>query len=110
MSVTGAVAVNGYSEHSELANRFAAYLTCSCADELYQMTGKASANIHGDADNEPLQIFLLEYADSVPLPKLMEAGNFWLQLERLFAGVWNGDDVTESVQELAAQMTSQLTR
>ncbi len=108
MSVTGTVAVNSYSEHAELANRFAAYLTGECADTLYQMSGKASANLHAEADNGPLQIFLLEYADSVPLPKLMEAGNFWLQLERLFAGVWNGDDVTESVQELAEQMASQV--
>lgn len=108
MSVTNSVAVNGYSEHKELANRFAAYLTNECADSLYEMTGKTSSNLHAEDDNGPLQIFMLEYADSVPLPKMMETGNFWLQLERLFASVWNGADVTVMVQELADQMASQV--
>ena len=44
MSVTTAVAVNGYSSHKELANRFAAYLVDECADTLYEKTGKVSAN------------------------------------------------------------------
>lgn len=108
MSVTNAVAVNGYSEHKELANRFAAYLCCEYADSLYEMTGKAPANLHAEAENGPLQIFLLEYADSIPLPKMMETGNFWLQLERLFASVWNGADVTAMVQELSNQIASQV--
>lgn len=108
MSVTNAVAVNGYSGHKELANRFAAYLTSECADSLYEMTGKTSANLHAEEESGPLQIFMLEYADSVPLPKMMETGNFWLQLERLFASVWNGEDVTAMVQELSNQMASQV--
>lgn len=108
MSVTNAVAVNGYSEHKELANRFAAYLTGEYAGSLYEMTGKTSANLHAEPENGPLQIFMLEYADSVPLPKMMATGNFWLQLERLFAGVWNGADVTAMVQELAGQIDSQV--
>lgn len=108
MSVTNAVAVNGYSKNKELANRFAAYLTTEYAPFLYEMTGKASANLHAAEENGPLQIFLMEYADSVPLPKMMETGNFWLQLERLFAKVWNGADVTALVQELAGQIATQV--
>jgi len=108
MSVTNAVAVNGYSRHRETAERFAAYLTSECADSLYERTGKVSASLHADADNGALQIFKLEYADSVPLPKLMETGNFWPQLERLFARVWNGADVTSLVEELADQIASQV--
>lgn len=108
MSVTNAVAVNGYSEQKELANRFAAYLSCEYAASLYEMTGKAPANLQANADNGPLQIFLLEYADSVPLPKMMSTGNFWLQLERLFASVWNGADVAAMVQELSEQIASQV--
>lgn len=108
MSVTNVVAVNGYSEHTELANRFAAYLVSDCADTLYSRTGKVSANIHAEADNEELQVFKAEYADSVPLPKMMETGNFWLQLEGLFSKVWNGADVTELVQELSDQIVTQV--
>ena len=107
MSVTNAVAVNGYSRHKELANKFAAYLVDECADSLYDRTGKVPANLYAAAEEEPLAIFKLEYAESIPLPKMMETGNFWLQLERLFAKVWNGEDVTAQVQELAAQITAQ---
>ena len=109
MSVTNAVAINGYSSHQELANRFAAYLVTECADSLYERSGKVSANINVNRDNGALQIFMLEYGESVPLPKMMETGNFWMQLERLFSSVWNGADVTELVEKLADQIDSQIT-
>ena len=92
MSVTQAVAINGYSENRELANRFASYLVTECADSLYERSGKVSANRNAEQQNGALQIFMLEYGDSIPLPKMMETGNFWLQLERLFSSVWNGAD------------------
>lgn len=108
MSVTNAVAVNSYSEHEELANRFAAYLVTEYADSLYERTGKVSANLHMESDLAGLQVFKQEYAKSIPLPKMMETGNFWLQLEGLFSKVWNGADVTQLVQELADTITVQV--
>ena len=90
MSVTNAVAINGYSEHQDLANQFATYLVTECADSLYETTGKVAAKLDTDEENGALQIFKAEYADSIPLPKMMETGNFWLQLEGLFSKVWNG--------------------
>ncbi|MDE5589349.1 MAG: extracellular solute-binding protein [Acetatifactor sp.] len=107
MSVTNAVAVNGYSQHKELANKFAAYLVDECVDSLYERTGKVPAKLSAGTDNGALQIFKLEYARSVPLPKMMDTGNFWLHLERLFAQVWDGEDVTAQVQELASQIEAQ---
>lgn len=108
LSVTNVVVVNGYSEHKELANRFAAYLTDGYTDNLYERTGKVSANVNANRENKTLQIFLQEYADSVSLPKLMEIGNLWMQLEALFAKVWNGAEVTPLVQELANQISTQV--
>ena len=108
LSVTNAVVVNGYSEHRELANEFAAYLTDEYVDNLYERTGRMAANRNVNTDNGALQVFMAEYAESVSLPKMMETGNFWLQLEVLFAKVWNGEDVTTLVQELADNMTVQL--
>lgn len=108
LSMTGAVAVNGYSEHKELANGFAAYLVNDCAEELYEKTGKLPARNGTDEDNGPAQIFKLEYADSVSLPKLMETGNFWLQMEVLFSKVWNGAEVEPLVSELAEQIAAQV--
>ena len=108
LSVTNAVAVNSYSEHAELANRFAAWLVTEYADSMYDMTGKVPAYLGANADNGALQIFKLEYADSIPLPKMMETGNFWLQLEGLFSKVWNGADVTALVQELDETISEQV--
>lgn len=108
MSVTGAVAVNGYSGHKEVANRFAAYLVNEYADTLYERTGKMPANLAANADNSAVQICRQEYAESVPLPKMMETGNYWLYLERLFAMVWNDGDIETLVKELDQQITFQL--
>lgn len=108
MSVTNVVAVNGYSSHKELANRFAAYLVNDCAENLYERTGKMPANLKANADNGDLQIFLQEYAHSMPLPKMMETGNYWLYLERLFAMVWNDGDAEALVRDLDQQITFQL--
>lgn len=110
MSVTSVVAVNGYSEHQELANDFAAFLADGYAENLYDLTGKVSANRKVNQDNEALQVFLAEYEDSMPLPKLMEASNYWIQLEVLFAKVWNGEDVNGLVQQLDQQMRTQLVK
>lgn len=110
LSVTGAAVINGYSEHKELADRFAAYLSEEYADGLYERSGKMPASIHAaeNADNGALAIFANEYADSVSLPKMLETGNFWMQLEVLFSKVWNGEDVTTLVQQLADNMSQQL--
>ncbi len=110
LSVTGAAVINGYSEHKELADRFAAYLSEEYADGLYERSGKMPASIHAaeNADNGALTIFADEYADSVSLPKMLETGNFWMQLEVLFSKVWNGEDVTTLVQQLADNMLQQL--
>lgn len=110
MSVTSAVAINGYSDHRELANAFATFLVDGYAENLYDLTGKASANRNVNRDNGALQIFLAEYEDSMPLPKLMESSNYWIQLEVLFARVWNGEDVSSLVEQLDQQMRTQLVK
>ena len=83
-------------------------MTDEYASQLYEWTDKVSANLNANTDNIGLQTFMKEYADSVPLPKMMEIGNFWMHLEVLFSKVWNGADVTEAVQELSEQMNIQI--
>lgn len=107
LSVTHTIAVNGYSTKKELANQFAAYLTNDAATQLYERTGKAAANITANQEKNALQIFMEEYANSVPLPKMMETSNLWIQLEILFSKVWNGADVAAQVQELSNQIQIQ---
>ena len=46
------------------------------------------------------QIYALEYAGSVSLPKMMETENFWMQIETMFARIWEGEDVTTELTTL----------
>ena len=110
LSVTGAAVINGYSEHKELADRFAAYLAEGYSDGLYERSGKMPASLHAaeNADNGALTVFADEYADSVSLPKMLETGNFWMQLEVLFSKVWNGEDVTTLIEQLAGTIAEQV--
>jgi len=100
MSTTTAVVINGYSEKKELANAFAAYLVNDYAGELYARSGKPAANIHANVAYDGLEIFDLEYAQSVPLPKIIELENVWMELEAMFARIWDGADVQEEIEKL----------
>lgn len=100
MSTTSAIVINGYSEKKELANAFAAYLVNDFAGELYGRCGKPSANIHANAEYAGLTVFDAEYAESVPLPKIIELENIWMELEALFSRIWSGEDVEEEAENL----------
>ncbi len=107
LSVTSVVAVNGYSEHQELANRFASFLTTEYAGELYTRAGKAAAN-KNIISNDMMYVFQQEYASSISLNKMIDTSNFWLQLEILFSKVWNGEDEKTLLDALEQQIESQI--
>lgn len=109
LSVTGIVAINGYSDDKELANQFAAFLASEYASELYARSGKSAANNNIASAYDALDIFKAEYAESIPLSKMIETSNFWIQLEILFSKVWNGEDVNMLVEQLEQQLTLQTT-
>lgn len=108
LSVTEAVAVNGFSQHRELANRFASYLTVECADKLFDRSGKMSSLLSANWQDEQQKAFAHQYINSVSLPKLMEIGDLWLRLEVLFSKVWDGEEVEPLIQELEEQVIVQL--
>lgn len=110
LSVTGALAISSYSEKKEEANQFATFLVTEYADELYGRTGKMSANKNMDTDNDAVQVFQAEYGESIPLCKMIDTSNLWIQLEVLFSKVWNGEDAGALLQELANQMSTQLAK
>jgi len=111
MSVTDAIVVNGYSAHKEAANDFAYYLSTADADTLYDWTGKVSVleGVDYGEHNDEIQVFAGEYEESVPLPKMLETSNYWVNLEMLFASVWDGADANEGLKKLSEQMKLQVT-
>lgn len=108
LSVTNVIAVNGFGQQKAKANDFAAYLAGQTGDDLYQRCGKLSTNLNVSHENEKLATAMEGYKESVSLPKLMQASNFWVQLEVTLTGIWQGDDVALSLQRLQEQMESQV--
>lgn len=108
LSVTNCVVINGYSEHKDLANEFATYLTGEYFQDLYARCGKASANYAANPENAALMMFMKEYENADSLPKMIQTSNFWIQLEILFSRVWEGGDADALLLELSDQIFSQV--
>lgn len=117
MSETSCIAINPYSKHTETANDFARFVTTEYADKLYSLTcdrengisGKLSVASNVAYEYPAFGIFAEEYARSIPLPKMTETSNFWINLEAVFASVWNGEEPNKLLRNLAEQMMLQAT-
>lgn len=111
LSVTQCVAVNGYSAKKEMANDFAVYLTMYDTDNLYARTGKLPVfcNEGGKTYEDPnAAAFHLEYENSVPMPKMIETSNFWVEMEISFAKIWEGADANNTLKVLSEQIMGQV--
>lgn len=108
MSVTNALVINGYSKHKDAANRFVEYLANEDGNELYEKTGKLPSRIQEQYLNDSMTAFVQNYAKSVPMPKLVETSNFWVELEICFAKVWSGEDANAELKSLSEQIKTQL--
>ena len=108
LSVTNVLVINGYSEKKSAANKFAAFVTTNYADQIYQRTGKLSASYNAKYTDEAALTFQEEYSTSIPLPKLVEASNLWVQLEITFMDIWGGEDAATRLKSFADQIQSQL--
>lgn len=109
LSVTNCVVINGYSDKQELASDFAKFLTCDYADTLYARTGKVAARYGVDYGNDNLQEFVNQYETSIPMPKMVETSNFWVELEIAFSQIWDGADVNDRLRQLSEQIMTQVT-
>lgn len=109
LSVTQCVVVNGYSTHKDMANEFAVYLTCLNTGDLYSRTGKLPANSDAvEEANVNARAFLLEYEKSVPIPKMIETSNYWIEMEIAFARIWDGEDENLTLKALSEQIMAQI--
>ncbi|MCR5672755.1 MAG: sugar ABC transporter substrate-binding protein [Lachnospiraceae bacterium] len=108
LSVTDAVAINGYSEKKADANKFATYLVNYKASDLYMKSGKVSCSKGVEYEDAQIANVMAEYEKSVPLPKMVEAANYWVQLEIAFTKVWNGADPDETLRELSDTIGAQI--
>ncbi len=108
LSVTTVIAVNGYSEKKSMANDLASYLSFEKGPDLYRKSGKISCRRGCVYDNNEIYNIMNEYEKSVPLPKMIETSNFWVQLEIAFTKVWNGADPDETLRTLSDTIGAQI--
>lgn len=109
LSVTQCVVINGYSVKKEMANDFALYLTRQASEQLFARTGKLPVSDTGDTyENADRLAFLQEYECSVPMPKMIETSNFWVELEITFARIWSGEDANSGLKTLSEKIMSQV--
>lgn len=109
LSVTNALVVNGYSMKKQLANDFARFLVYDKGKGLYERSGKICSRQDAKYKNPAINSALKVYQNSTSLPKILETGNFWAQLEAAFANIWQGADVNAELRSLSEQMMSQVT-
>lgn len=108
LSMTSSVVINGYSEHIKEANEFAKFLTCDFSNDLYERTGKLSAHKTEYVEGSGFDIFAKAYEKSIPMPKMVEVSNFWMQLEIAMRDIWEGADINKTVRALSEQMMTQV--
>ncbi len=109
LSVTDGVIINGYSEHKEAADAFAAFMVTEMSSTLYSRTGKLPC-VNASAENlmEVPPLVRSSYISSVSLPKLVELETYWMQLELAYNKIWNGDDPDEILRNLATVVSDNL--
>ncbi|MCR5421870.1 MAG: sugar ABC transporter substrate-binding protein [Lachnospiraceae bacterium] len=108
LSETSTIVINGYSGNREKANDFAEYMSYTKADSVYKKAGRISCLKNIVYEDEEISKVMQEYEKSVPMPKMIEAGNYWVQLEIAFTKVWNGEDPDVTLKELNDTMVQQI--
>lgn len=108
LSVTKCITVNGFSDSKDAANKFAAFVTTEYATNLYQRTGFLASTNNSGCEEEIFKVFLQEYENSIPLPKIVETSNLWVQLEITFKDIWSGEDVAVRFKDFSDQILLQI--
>ncbi|MBQ2115814.1 MAG: extracellular solute-binding protein [Lachnospiraceae bacterium] len=108
MSITDTLVINGYSDHKDSASEFVKYLVNEQSSDLFDMTGKISAVKQENYSDKHVEGFVMNYEDSVPIPKMVDTSNFWVELEICFAKIWNGTDANTQLRMLSEKIKTQL--
>lgn len=108
LAVTTVTCINSFSAKKDLAEKFALCLTREETDVFSDLTGMACCARTFGWEGGANQIYALEYAESVSLPKMIETENYWMQVESMFARIWEGEDVQTELDLLDENLNSVL--
>ncbi len=108
LAITTVACINSFSMKKELAEKFALCLTRDETDVFSDLTGMACCARTFGWEGGANQIYALEYAGSVSLPKMMETENYWMQVEAMFDRIWEGEDVKSELELLEKSLNEVL--
>ena len=107
-SITYGAFVSPFTKQSEYANLFAAYLSYEYAENQFSFSHQVSARASLEREDGNERIIYDQYVATVPVPKALENGDFWIYTEICFKNIWNGKDVTAELNGLQEIMQSRL--
>ena len=108
LSVTDVIAVNGFAAHRDIAEDVARFLSLEADASIYEKTGHPAAGYQAEYESDWPGYCMAAYEKTAILPKIIEASNFWMQLEIAMTGIWEGEDTTASMESLQEQIRSQV--
>lgn len=108
LSITYGAFVSPFTKQSEYANLFAAYLSYEYAENQFSFSHQVSARASLEREDGNERIIYDQYVATVPVPKALENGDFWIYTEICFKNIWNGKDVTAELNGLQEIMQSRL--
>lgn len=109
LSITTCIAINGYTEFKEQANDFAQFLMTDWTNGLNLQESTGKMPVYGFPLHDENHTFAASYNESMPIPKMMTTGNFWVQMEIAFTNIWEGGDVNALLKSLSEQVMRQAT-
>lgn len=108
MSVTYAAFVNPFTKAPEYSNLFSAFLSYEYAENQFGISRKVSVRSDISRNDVNEKMAYEQYCNTVPMPKALENGDFWIYTEICFKNIWNGNDVTTELNALQTKMEERL--
>lgn len=109
LSITTCIAINGYTELEKQAGDFARFLMEDRTSGLKLQDSTGKMPVYAPAKYDENGTFAAAYRESMPIPKMMTTGNFWVQMEIAFTNIWEGGDVNDLLRSLSEQIMRQVT-
>ena len=109
LSITTCIAVNGYTAMEKEANAFAQFLIKDQTGGLRLQESAGKMPVYGEPQYDENNTFADCYDTSMPIPKMMTTGNFWVQMEIAFTKIWVGGDANALLKSLSEQIMRQVT-
>lgn len=109
LSITTCIVINGYTEFEAQANEFAQFMMNDWTSGLNLQESTGKMPVYGFPQYDENHTFAAAYDESMPIPKMMTTGNFWVQMEIAFTNIWEGGDANALLKELSEQIMRQVT-